>query len=128
MNEKRKLGHKELVCIVCPTGCRITADADGDAISIKGNTCKRGEDYARAELLAPMRGVTTIIPVKGGDIPFVSAKTSAPVPKALMLEVVRAAGALRLTAPVAIGDVLLENVLGTGSNIVATKKVKERSS
>jgi len=119
------MDKREIVCIVCPVGCRITAVLEnGGVADIKGNTCERGADYARAEIMAPMRNITTIVKVDGGDLPYVSVKTSAPIPKALMLDAVRAAGGLQPAAPVNIGDVLMKDVLGTGSDIVATLRVR----
>ena len=64
---------KELTCINCPMGCRITVEMDGEEIiSVTGNTCKRGETYARTEVTAPVRTVTTTIKVIGGTSDRVS--------------------------------------------------------
>lgn len=57
--------------------------------------------------------VTAVLPVSGCLEP-VSAKTQRPVPKAAMKDVLAAVAALRLDAPVAAGDVLIEDVCGTG--------------
>ena len=66
---------RELICIGCPLGCPLTVKMDGDQIEVSGNTCKRGDDYARKEVLSPTRIVTSSVHVTGGAIEMVSVKT-----------------------------------------------------
>lgn len=111
-------------CICCPLGCRIEValDENGQVSEVSGYTCKRGADYAAQEAVAPERMVTAVLCVSGCLEP-VSVKTQRPVPKAAMKDVLAAVDALRLDAPVAAGDVLIEDVCGTGVAVVATKSV-----
>ena len=111
-------------CICCPLGCRIEValDENGQVSEVSGYTCKRGADYAAQEAVAPERMVTAVLCVSGCLEP-VSVKTQRPVPKAAMKDVPAAVAALRLDAPVAAGDVLIEDVCGTGVAVVATKSV-----
>lgn len=111
-------------CICCPLGCRIEValDENGQVGEVSGYTCKRGADYAAQEAVAPERMVTAVLCVSGCLEP-VSVKTQRPVPKAAMKDVLAAVAALRLDAPVAAGDVLIEDVCGTGVAVVATKSV-----
>lgn len=111
-------------CICCPLGCRVEValDENGQVSEVSGYTCKRGADYAAQEAVAPERMVTAVLPVSGCLEP-VSVKTQRPVPKAAMKDVLAAVAALRLDAPVAAGDVLIEDVCGTGVAVVATKSV-----
>lgn len=111
-------------CICCPLGCRIEValDENGQVSEVSGYTCKRGADYAAQEAVAPERMVTAVLRVSGCLEP-VSVKTQRPVPKAAMKDVLAAVAALRLDAPVAAGDVLIEDVCGTGVAVVATKSV-----
>ena len=111
-------------CICCPLGCRIEValDENGQVSEVSGYTCKRGADYAAQEAVAPERMVTAVLCVSGCLEP-VSVKTQRPVPKAAMKEALAAVAALRLDAPVAAGDVLIEDVCGTGVAVVATKSV-----
>lgn len=111
-------------CICCPLGCRIEValDENGQVSEVSGYTCKRGADYAAQEAVAPERMVTAVLCVSGCLEP-VSVKTQRPVPKAAMKDVLTAVAALRLDAPVAAGDVLIEDVCGTGVAVVATKSV-----
>lgn len=111
-------------CICCPLGCRIEValDENGQVSEVSGYTCKRGADYAAQEAVAPERMVTAVLCVSGCLEP-VSVKTQRPVPKAAMKDVLAAVAALRLDAPVVAGDVLIEDVCGTGVAVVATKSV-----
>lgn len=111
-------------CICCPLGCRIEValDENGQVSEVSGYTCKRGAVYAAQEAVAPERMVTAVLCVSGCLEP-VSVKTQRPVPKAAMKDVLAAVAALRLDAPVAAGDVLIEDVCGTGVPVVATKSV-----
>ena len=118
---------RELTCINCPMGCRITVMMDGgNIISIEGNTCKRGEVYARTEVTAPVRIVTTTIKVNGGVSDRVSCKTREPVPKEKIFLVMEAINKACCDAPVKIGDVLISDCAGTGIPIVATKSLEKK--
>ncbi len=116
---------REFVCIRCPLGCNITVETAGTEIkSITGNTCPRGADYVTKELTDPRRVVTSLVRVEGGELPVVSVKTVSDIPKADIQECVRKLGELVLQAPVALGEVVAENVCGSGVDVVTTKAVK----
>lgn len=118
---------RELTCINCPMGCRITVKLDGDNIlSVEGNTCKRGDTYARTEVTAPVRTVTTTIKVINGVQDRISCKTKSPVPKDKMFKVMEAINKATCEAPVKIGDILIENAANTGILVVATKDVEKK--
>lgn len=118
---------KKLICIGCPLGCPIEVEQDGtEIVSVKGNTCPRGDSYARKELTNPTRIVTTTVRVEGGEQRMVSVKTQKDIPKEKIFACMEEIRGLTVTAPVAIGDVVLENVAGTGVDIVATKTVAQR--
>lgn len=115
----------ELTCICCPMGCNLRAELDGEHIlSVTGNSCKRGDEYARQECIAPVRVITASVPVVGGSLARVSVKTAAPVPKNRIFDVMDAIRTLSAQAPVRIGDVLCENIAGTGVNLVATRSAE----
>ena len=116
--------RKELICIGCPLGCNLTVEMDGEqVVSVSGNTFKRGDDYARKELTDPRRIVTSTVPVAGGNLPVVSVKTATDIPKNKIRECLLALKGVTLTAPVQIGDVIVENVADTGVDVVATKYI-----
>jgi CxxC motif-containing protein len=113
---------KKLTCIVCPLGCQITAEVDGDKVSkISGATCRRGEAYAQAELTDPRRTLTTTMRVDGAGL--VPVKSSTALPKALLRQSMDIINAAKAKAPVEPGDVLIRDILGTGVDIVATDRV-----
>ena len=117
--------EKKLICINCPPGCRLTVTMDGETIlGVSGNTCMRGDSYARRELTNPTRIVTSTVKVSRGREKMVSVKTREDIPKKKVLECVRALKDVTAKAPVRIGDVIVENILGTGVDIVATKNVE----
>ena len=114
-----------ITCIGCPLGCLVTVELeDGEVVSITGNTCVRGDSYARKEVTAPTRIVTTTVKVIGGNAPTVSVKTKSDIPKDKIFDCVKALKEVEVVAPVVIGDVILENVVDTGVAIVATKAVE----
>ena len=114
---------RELTCIVCPKGCQLTVELEGKEIkSIKGHTCKRGEEYAMTECTAPCRTLTTTAPVVGGGV--VPVKTDATVPKELLFECMELINKAYVPADAEFGYVVIENILGTGANVVTTRNVK----
>ena len=114
----------ELTCIRCPLGCPIRVELVGSAVkSVSGNSCARGEKYARSEAVAPVRTVTSSVRVSGGERPVVSVKTVPEVPKGSIAAVMEAVRRLHVAAPVEQGAVLLADVAGTGSNLIATAAV-----
>ena len=113
-----------LICIGCPLGCPLTVEMEGNEVkSVAGNTCPRGDAYAKKELTNPTRIVTSTVRVAGGRLAMVSVKTESDIPKGKIFECVKALKDVDMVAPVKIGDVVLENVAGTGVNVIATKNV-----
>ena len=116
--------RKELTCIGCPMGCQITVELEhGEILSVKGNTCAIGDKYARNEVLHPERTVTSTVVVNGGDKPRVSVKTAGNIPKDRIFDCMKEIDAVRVQAPVRIGDVMIENVVDSGVNVVATRNI-----
>mgnify|MGYP006313546131 CR=1 FL=1 len=112
---------RELTCIVCPIGCSLVAEIeDGKVTSVTGNTCKRGDAYARDELTNPVRSLTTTVKLEGGALPVVPVKSSKPVPKDKMFECMKVINSASIKAPVKIGDVVIKDILGSGADIVVT--------
>jgi len=113
---------REITCIVCPRGCRMTADIQGDTITVTGHTCPRGEKHAMDEILHPVRSLTSIVRVSNRPDTMVSVKSEAPIPKGEMFAIMEKIHAASVEAPVAIGDCIIDNVCGT--RIVATKEIR----
>ena len=119
---------KKLICINCPLGCslEVSINKESGEYNVTGNTCKRGESYAIGELTNPTRIVTTSLFVQNGKQKMVSAKTSTEIPKNLIMPSMIYLANIKVNAPIKAGDVLVENILGTGANIVATRTVDKR--
>ena len=116
-----------LICIGCPLGCPLEVEMEGnEVLSVSGNTCRNGEKYAQKELTNPTRIVTSTVRVVGGTLGMVSVKTASDIPKNKIFDCVKELQAIAIPAPVAIGDVIIENVCGTGVSIIATKNVPLR--
>ena len=118
---------RNLICIGCPMGCPVEVQLEGDKVlSVTGNTCPRGDAYARKEVTDPTRIVTSTVRVCGSQsgAVAVSCKTASDIPKGKIFDVVRDIAGVTVAAPVHIGDVVKANVAGTGVDMVATKEVR----
>ena len=114
-------------CIVCPIGCHLEAEVDGDGkiLSITGNTCKRGEAYMRDELTDPRRTLTSTIRLDGAKHDrYLPVKTDGGISKGRLFEAMAVLSQMTVTAPVKRGDVIAENFLGEGVALVAGKTVE----
>ena len=115
---------KEMICIGCPMGCYLTVDHDGKTIrDVSGNRCKVGLEYAEKEISNPERTLTTTVKVKNGNLPLVSVRTNKPIAKNKIFTVMDLLAKIEVGAPVKIGDPIVQNVLDTDVNIVATKNI-----
>lgn len=117
---------KNMTCIVCPMGCALEAELDdeGKIVKISGNTCKRGEQYARTELTDPRRTLTSTVKLEGSaHDSFLPVKTDGGIPKAKLFEAMEILRTLTAKVPVKRGDILAENFLGEDIRIVAGKTV-----
>ena len=118
------MNERELICIGCPMGCPIVVKMeDGKVVSVTGNTCPRGDAYARKEVTDPTRIVTTTVRVADGKVPMINVKTEYDIPKDKIFDCIVALRGVTIKAPVQIGDIVLENEAGTGVNIVAAGNV-----
>ena len=110
---------RALTCIACPLGCLLTIELDGkNIISIEGNTCKRGREYAISECTSPVRTVTTTMRCENGDL--VSVKTKNPIPKDKVFEAMNVINSTIAKLPIKVGDVLIDDLFG--SPVVATQE------
>ena len=115
---------RELTCIGCPMGCLVTVTMDGDTITdISGYTCPRGKTYAENEVTNPTRIVTSTVKVMGGKKDRVPCKTASDIPKDKIADVMREIDAAVADAPVVIGETLINDVAGTGVDVIATASV-----
>ena len=115
---------KNLICIQCPMGCPLEVTMEnGEVIKVSGNTCKRGEIYAKKEVTSPTRTVTSTVKVENGELPLVAVKTKTDIPKSLIFECMAEINNQVVDAPIKMGEVLICNICDTGADIVATNGV-----
>jgi len=119
--------ERTVTCILCPNGCeldiRFSGEPTPESIEVEGNLCPRGVDYAIEEILHPKRTLTTSVLVRDGTEPQASVKTVCPIPREKLLDARTALQRLTLDAPVAIGDVIFQDVAGTGIDVIVTRAV-----
>lgn len=127
---------KHLTCIICPMGCSLEVKlpegytdenariANPKSFVVSGNTCKRGDEYARKELTNPERTLTCTVAVKGGNRPLVTTKTVGEVPKEKLLDCMQSVRRITIPAPVNQGDVIVQDLLHTGINLIACESVQ----
>ncbi|MEG0338515.1 MAG: DUF1667 domain-containing protein [Oscillospiraceae bacterium] len=108
---------KSIVCITCPNGCRLTVENDG---TVTGGRCKRGEIYAKAELTCPMRTLTTTVSTKFASMAVLPVRTDGEIPKAKISEAISALSHIIIDNEVHCGDVIAQDLLGLGCNVIAT--------
>ncbi|MGM0501061.1 MAG: DUF1667 domain-containing protein [Bacillota bacterium] len=117
-----------ITCISCPMGCDVELDVndDDEIVEMEGNACKAGEKYVRNEYYNPTRILPTTARVSGGVLPLVPVKSEDAIPKGLLDEAMVKIAEVELEAPVKLGDVVVENILDTGVNIVATRDLPKK--
>ncbi len=113
-----------LTCINCPIGCYLTVQMEnGEVKEVAGNQCNRGIAYAKMESTNPTRMVCSSVPVTGGLVAQAPVKTRSPIPKKVIMDSVKTLVGVSLKAPVALGQVVVPNVCGTGVDIIATRSI-----
>lgn len=114
-----------LLCTSCPFGCQLEVEHSEDTIlQVSGNRCKKGLEYAEKEIFNPQRIITTTVSISNAIIALVPVKTDRSIAKQLSFKVIESASKLQLDAPVKTGDVIVENILGTGANLVVTRTLE----
>jgi CxxC motif-containing protein len=113
---------KELICIMCPKGCHLTVD---DNLNVTGNSCPRGAAYGKQEVIDPRRYLTSTVRLESKYYSRLPVISSGDLPKDKVSEVIKYLDTIVVKAPVKVKDVIVENVLGLGVDIVATRTIKE---
>lgn len=116
--------RSKMVCITCPIGCELEVEVEDGEISVSGNNCKRGEVYAKAEVTSPKRMITSVVNIDGGKYHCASVKTTKPIDKDKIFDVLNIIRGLKIKAPLRIGDVVVKNILESGVDIVATSNIE----
>lgn len=114
---------KELVCIVCPRGCTMNIEKKDGEIVVSGNSCKRGEAFAKSEMTAPMRTICTTVATVFPEYPVLPVRVSADIPKEKIFEVMKEINSVTVRERILRGDKVIENVLGLGVDVIATSDI-----
>ena len=117
---------KELVCVNCPMGCRISVEMkEGKIVDISGNTCPKGKEYAEQECIRPMRILTTTVRICHGVhrvLPVISERS---IPLDLVFQAMEQVKHVEVSAPVKEGDVILDDLAGTGVKLLASRSMEK---
>lgn len=114
---------KEFVCIVCPNGCKLTVEGDGENITVSGNKCRRGEKFAVDEMTMPMRTICSTVKTAFGFAPVLPVRVSADIPKDRIFDVMKEINSVTVTEAIGRGDVVIPDVLGLGVDVIAASDV-----
>jgi CxxC motif-containing protein len=121
------LEKQTITCVACPKGCEVTVEHDGDEIiNIMGNACPQGADYAKEEIVAPTRILPTTVRVKNGALPLCPVKTTKQIPLEMIHDAMEIIGEKEVEAPVKLGQVIVENILDSGADVVATRNLNTK--
>jgi CxxC motif-containing protein len=114
----------KVICTTCPKGCTLEVTKENETIVSVLAGCKRGQDYARQELSDPRRMVASSVRIQGGMHPLMPVYTSAPFPKPRIPELLKELRAVDVKTPVKVDQVILQNVLGTGIDVKASRTME----
>ena len=116
--------NREIICIVCPTGCRIQVSGDDpQQLTITGNECKRGNEYALKEVTDPRRTLITTVQINHGRLRRLPVRTDMEIPKRSIFPCMEVINRMEVDAPVEIGQVIISDILGTGADLIATRSM-----
>ncbi|WP_432662760.1 DUF1667 domain-containing protein [Wukongibacter baidiensis] len=114
---------KEMVCIVCPLGCRISVSKEESDYTVDGNKCPRGKDYGIKELTNPTRVLTTTVKIKDGLLNRLPVKTKEAIPKNKVFECMKIIDSIEIKTPISVGDVIVKDILNTGVDVIASRSM-----
>ena len=118
---------KQLVCIGCPRGCRLTVEEKDGEYIITGNTCPRGKAFAISEMTAPKRTICSTVKTVFAGCPVLPVRVSDDIPKEKIFDVRREINAITLRERIGRGDVVIENVLGLGVDVISTSDLLKQN-
>lgn len=119
-----KSNNINLICIVCPVGCHLNVNKCEDVFKVEGNNCKRGEKYALQEITNPRRVITTTVKLQNSFLHLLPVKTENSIPKNMIFQIMKELDNINVSVPINTGDIIVENILNTGVNIISTKTIK----
>jgi len=118
---------KQITCITCPIGCRVSIEAADNGYVFSGNRCPRGAEFAKTEITAPVRSLTTTVRTAFPEMPVLPVRTNGEVPKEKIKEIMRELSKVVVTERIGIGKIVIANILGTGCDIIVTSDILRRN-
>ncbi len=116
------MSQKQIItCVTCPKGCKIDVWEEKGELQMTGYSCKRGIKYSTSEFYNPSRILSTTVRILGANLPLLPVRTKEPVPREMLFAIMDKLAALTIKAPVNMGDIILNDVLDTGVDIIATR-------
>ena len=117
---------KDFTCIVCPAGCRLSAErGDSGKISVSGNKCPKGSEYAAKELCDPERTVTAVVKTDSEELPFVPVRTDKAISRNLVSSLLKTIYSMNVKVPVRRGDVLIKDFRSSGVNVIFSRSANK---
>ena len=110
----------EITCIVCPNGCLLKIEKKGEEVIVDGAKCKRGIDYAKTELTAPKRSLTSTVRTVFQDMPVLPVRTAGEIDKGSIFAVMKEINKVVVTERLKRGEVIIKDVIGSGVDIIST--------
>ncbi len=120
MTQTKTAEKKEMICIVCPSGCNLKIDCIGEDISVTGNKCKKGKDFAISEITNPMRTICSTVRTVFSECPVLPVRVSKDIPKAKIFDVMKEISKVLIRERIGVKTVIIHNVLDTGADIIST--------
>lgn len=117
---------KDMICIVCPLGCKLKVSKDDISQTgyiVEGNKCLRGVDYGIKEMTNPTRVLTTTIRVSNASLNRLPVRTLGSIPKDLIIKAMETINKVEVKAPIKVGQVIIKNILDTGVDVIASRSI-----
>ena len=118
---------KEFSCISCPRGCLLHAEEENGGFTVTGNSCPRGREFAISEMTAPKRTICSVVKTVFADAPVLPVRVSADIPKEMIFDVMGEINSVTLTERIGRGDIVIENVLGLGVDVISTSDLLKQN-
>lgn len=118
--------QEELVCVNCPKGCNVTVQLEGDEVKdVQGYGCKEGLNYARQEVIRPMRILTSTVRIEGALSRVIPVITDGEIPLEMWQEAMAKIKTIKVQAPIAVNQIIVADFLGTGVNLVSSRTMRK---
>jgi CxxC motif-containing protein len=135
---------RELTCIVCPIGCRLSVEESPDGrLAVSGNRCARGALYAEEEIRSPKRVVTATCRIEWsakaggrsggkagggaealGGLRRLPVRSSVSCPKEQVDELIADIYAVAVSPPIKRGAAIISNWKGRGIDVLASRSLE----